>query len=85
MAIPYIQNAFAVCCAFTAVLLGFEIYVGNANVDDPNTAVEVSNVSSQMLTLQKLEVLYFIMITGTPQSCLLRQCMKNMGGNFAVP
>ncbi len=34
-------KVFAVCCAFTAVMLGFEVYVGNANTDDPNTAVEV--------------------------------------------
>ncbi len=34
-------KVFAVCCAFTVVLLGFEVYVGNANIDDPNIAVEV--------------------------------------------
>lgn len=32
---------FAVCCAFTAVLLWSEVYVVSANTDDPNTAVEV--------------------------------------------
>ncbi len=33
-------KVFAVCCAFTAVLLGFEVYVDSANIDEPNTAVK---------------------------------------------
>ncbi len=33
-------KAFAVCCAYTSILLGFEIYVGYKNSSDPsyNTA-----------------------------------------------
>ena len=38
---PIDIKVFAVCCAYTAVLLGFEVYVGTEQVETVNTAIAV--------------------------------------------
>ena len=51
-------KVFAVCCAFTAVLIGFEVYVGSDKIDNSAKAVVGRLLESANLTAARGRVLY---------------------------
>ncbi len=75
-------KVFAVCCTFTAVLLGFEVYLGSEDSMSDHSAIGVVERLVETAGLTKTRRLSYTQTTGTHPFHWLKSYLINIDGGF---